>query len=80
VAEAIVKRLLVIATQTVTYHGDSIVCLPPDARTACRWCYGRPMDGLDVCSRVSCIQNVAWLQAADIAVASDAGGWHGDRS
>jgi hypothetical protein len=74
-----VKQLLVIAAQTVTYHEDSIVRPPPDARVACRWCYGRPMQGLDVCSRVSCIQNVAWLQAADIAVASDAAGWHGDR-
>lgn len=73
------KQLLVIATQTVAYHGGSIVCLPPDALPACRWCYGRPMEGLDVCSRVSCIQNVAWLQAADIAVASDAEDWHGDR-
>ena len=72
------KQLLVLGAQTVTYREGSIVCLPPDARVACRWCYGRPMEGLDVCSRVSCIQNVAWLQAAGIAMASDAEGWYGD--
>jgi hypothetical protein len=73
------RQLLVIHTQTVSYFGGSIVCLPPDALPACRWCYGRPMDELDVCSRVSCIVNVAWLQAVDVATASDAEGWHGDR-
>lgn len=47
---------------------------------ACRWCYGRPMEGLDVCSRSSCITRYAWLESLDAAFASDAEGWHGDRS
>jgi len=74
------KQLLVIAAQTVSYdHDGTVVFVAPDARVACRWCCGRPMEGLDVCSRVSCITNVAWLQAVETAVASDAEGWHGDR-
>lgn len=34
----------------------------PDAEIACRWCYGRPMDGKDYCSRRGCIVNVEWLR------------------
>lgn len=45
---------------------------------ACRWCYGRPMDDMDVCSRSACIANVAAIQFLDVATGEDAN-WEGDR-
>jgi hypothetical protein len=73
------QQLLVLSSQTVAYHNGSIIMLAPDAHLACRWCYGRPMQDLMVCSRVACILNVAWLQSLEVATAEDARGWHGDR-
>jgi hypothetical protein len=29
--------------------------------TTCRWCFGQPMDAVDVCHRSRCIANRAWL-------------------
>lgn len=73
------KQLLIIRAQTVAYRDGSFVCCSPDAEPACRWCYGRPMPGMDVCSRVPCILNVAWLDSLPLVTAHDALGWHGDR-
>lgn len=56
-----------------------VIAVSPDAEPVCRWCYGVPMPMLAVCSRVSCIQNVAWLDSLEHATADDAKGWHGDR-
>jgi hypothetical protein len=39
--------------------------VPRDAAWACRWCYGRPMEGFEICSRTSCITNWASVAALD---------------
>lgn len=55
-----------------------VVGVPRDVEVACRWCYGRPMDDMDVCSRSACIANVAAIQFLDVATGEDAN-WKGDR-
>lgn len=55
-------------------QGAPIVC-----ETACRWCYGRAMNPeIGVCSRVSCISNVAALESLNTLTADDAKGWADD--
>ena len=49
-----------------------------DAEVACRWCFGRAMEGMEMCSRISCITNVAAIQSLDRLTGSDAD-WEGDR-
>jgi hypothetical protein len=39
--------------------------VPRDAAWACRWCYGRPMDGHELCSRIVCITAWAAVQSLD---------------
>jgi hypothetical protein len=51
-----------------------------DAVTACRWCYGRPMEGLNMCSRIECITSVATLMELDTIRAEDAMGWADDEA
>lgn len=55
-----------------------IVGAPIFYEPACRWCYGRPLPGFDVCSRVACINNVATIASLDHLTADDAARW-GDR-
>lgn len=39
--------------------------VPRDAAWACRWCYGRPMDGHETCSRVQCISHWHAVKSLD---------------
>jgi hypothetical protein len=59
-------------------HPAASVWLARERETVCRWCFGRPIPTLDTCSRTTCITNVSWLHRIQVAVASDAEGWHGD--
>jgi hypothetical protein len=52
--------------------------VPREVELVCRWCYGRPMDGMDVCSQVTCITNMVSVAALDGLTADDAD-WPGDR-
>jgi len=52
---------LQIPCEIVSGFDERVVAVVPeraDASWACRWCYGRPMPGYDVCSRIVCIQAV----------------------
>jgi hypothetical protein len=53
----------------------SVVGAPRDLEVACRWCYGRPMPDMDVCSRVSCITAVSYVASLDVLTADDAADW-----
>jgi hypothetical protein len=56
---------LQIPCEIVYQDGQRVVAVIPsraDAEYVCRWCFGRPMPGFDVCSRVQCISAV---QAVD---------------
>jgi hypothetical protein len=55
-----------------------VLGIPREVEDVCRWCYGRPMDDMDVCSRTSCISNMASVQFLDVATGEDAN-WEGDR-
>lgn len=55
-----------------------VVGVPMFCERACRWCYGRPMEGMTVCSRSGCIMNVASIESLDTLTADDAD-WRGDR-
>jgi hypothetical protein len=66
------RRLEVVVLQPVSYtlverEGRFVAVIPdaPDACHACRWCYGQPMPGFDVCSRVRCITNVQAVDSLD---------------
>jgi hypothetical protein len=48
---------------------------PLIAEPACRWCYGRPMDGFPVCSRSRCINNWSTIEAMATLDSSDIEGW-----
>jgi hypothetical protein len=39
--------------------------VPRDAAWACRWCYGRPMDGMETCSRAACIRDWHAVRSLD---------------
>lgn len=65
----LLRRFPIITLQipsTITYgDGERVVAVVPnraDAEYVCRWCFGRPLPGFDVCSRVMCISAV---QAVD---------------
>ena len=55
-----------------------VVGVHRDVEVACRWCYGRPMPEMDVCSRVECITAVAAVESLNGATGEDAN-WEGDR-
>jgi len=57
----------------------SIAGVPREVELVCRWCYGRPMDGMTVCSRTACISATSAVEALDTLTADDAAGW-GDRA
>ncbi len=66
------RKLEVVALQPTSYvlveRGSRYVAaIPngPDAMPVCRWCFGRPMPGFDMCSRVQCITNVQAVDSLD---------------
>ncbi len=66
------RKLEVIILQPVSHtlverEGRYVTMIPdaPDASYVCRWCYGRPMPGYDMCSRVQCISAVQAIQSLD---------------
>jgi len=52
-----------------------VVGVRREQEVACRWCYGRPMPGMDVCSRTACITAVADVVSLDVLTADDAQDW-----
>lgn len=66
-----IKRFPCITLPTradlVYQDGRFVMVIPvkPDAHYVCRWCFGRPMPGCDVCSRVQCISAVQAVDALD---------------
>jgi hypothetical protein len=56
-----------------------VVGVRREQEVACRWCYGRPMGGMDVCSRTGCISNVWAIEALNRLTADDAAGWSPDQ-
>lgn len=50
----------------------AVVPAAPVADWACRWCYGRPMPGYEVCSRVDCITHWQAVLSLDSIV------WRGE--
>lgn len=65
------KRFPIITLQVpaiVYQDGQRVVAVVPnraDAEYVCRWCFGRPMPGFDVCSRIACITNVQAVDSLD---------------
>jgi hypothetical protein len=53
----------------------SVVGVRGEQEVACRWCYGRPMPDMDVCSRVACITALSYVASLDVLTADDAGDW-----
>jgi hypothetical protein len=67
------QRFPIITLQvpaTVTYQDGTrrvVVVVPnrADACWVCRWCFGRPMPGYDMCSRIPCIQAIQAVDSLD---------------
>jgi hypothetical protein len=56
------------ASLVVVAQEDKVVAVipaRPDAEYVCRWCFGRPMLGYDVCSKVTCITHVQAVDSLD---------------
>jgi hypothetical protein len=54
--------------EITTIEGRAWAVVPnrADAEYVCRWCFGRPMPGYDVCSRVQCISAVQAVDSLNV--------------
>jgi hypothetical protein len=65
------RRFPIITLQipSIIYsEGERVVAVVPnraDAERVCRWCFGRPMPGYAVCSRVHCITAIQAVDSLD---------------
>lgn len=65
------RRFPIITLQipcAITMDQGEVVAVVPDRADAswvCRWCFGRPMPGYDVCSQVRCISNIQAVDSLD---------------
>jgi hypothetical protein len=76
-----VKAEILAGVETLemgTVMPGGIQGMPYIHEAVCRWCYGRPMTGLPVCSRVACITNWTAVESLDGLSAEDAKGWSDD--